>query len=65
MKRVLRTFVAGTRVYAAGGELPNTHPVVTSCPMFFEDVPAPAPKRTRKRKSKDSSQGQGHVDGDT
>lgn len=51
MKRVLRTFAAGARVYAVGGELPDNHPVVKASPGLFESVAAPA-KSSRKGKGK-------------
>ncbi|MFE9642364.1 hypothetical protein ACFYOC_25410 [Nocardiopsis alba] len=48
MKRVLRAFAAGARVYAAGAELPDNHPAVKAAPSLFEHVPG-QPKRSRPK----------------
>lgn len=64
MKRVKRAFAAGARVYPAGAELPDDHPVVKASPGLFESVPAPAkPSRKGKGKGKAEGDGDGDVDG--
>lgn len=73
MKRVLRTFAAGARVYPAGAELPDNHPAVKASPGLFESVAAPAkPPRKGKGKPKAAEDGDGQeqkdetdADGDT
>lgn len=54
MKRVKKAFAAGSRVYAAGAELPDTHPAVKASPGLFESVPAQAkqPRRGKSAKAK-------------
>lgn len=64
VKRVLRTFAAGARVYAAGGELPDNHPVVKASPRLFEPVPGAAKSTSRKPKAKGKADEQKDNDGD-
>lgn len=52
MKRVKKAFATGARVYAAGAELPDNHPVVKASPGLFETVPGQAKRGRGKAKDK-------------
>lgn len=68
MKRVKKAFASGARVYPAGAELPENHPVVKAAPGLFESVTGPAKSTSRKPKAKpkaDEQKDETDADGDT